>query len=205
METSYISSPLFVHSMHLNILCFIIIIIVKVTSQSSHLPWEPIKVNPWEKHYLLQPILRLYILQLIVFFLIYSHPLQMTFISQVPFQLYALEHFQTELHAIGVFIKLYKCVAWSRSNLLFNFNTPSQFITPLEKIRVLGVPLGTSSFISSLIKNVLLKDVHHVDLLPKIGDVQMAFGILTHCFMQWPLYLLQYTLPSSTFIKSLTF
>ncbi len=30
----------------------------------------------------------------------------------------------------------------------------------------------------------------------------MAFGILIYCFMQWPLYLLQCTPPSSTFIKS---
>ncbi len=38
--------PLFVHSMHLNLPCFIVIIIVKVMSQSSPLPWEPIKVIP---------------------------------------------------------------------------------------------------------------------------------------------------------------
>ncbi len=30
----------------------------------------------------------------------------------------------------------------------------------------------------------------------------MAYGILTHCFLQHPSYLLQCTLPSSTFIKS---
>jgi hypothetical protein len=34
-----------------------------------------------------------------------------------------------------------------------------------------------------------------------MGDVQAAFGIITHCFM--PSYLLWYTPPSSTFIKSL--
>jgi hypothetical protein len=35
----------------------------------------------------------------------------------------------------------------------------------------LGVPFSTSSFTSSFIKNVLLKDVRHVNLLPKMGDV----------------------------------
>jgi hypothetical protein len=35
-----------------------------------------------------------------------------------------------------------------------------------------------------------------------MGDVQMAFGILTRCFMQHPLYLLQCTFPSFTFTKS---
>jgi hypothetical protein len=42
-----------------------------------------------------------------------------------------------------------------------------------------------------------------MDLLIRMGDVQVAFGILTHCFMQHLSYLLQCTLPSSTFIESL--
>jgi hypothetical protein len=62
--------------------------------------------------------------------------------------------------------------------------------------------LGTSSFTSSFVKNTLLKDVQHVDLLFKMGDVQIAFGILIHFFMQWPLFFLQCTPLSSTFIKS---
>jgi len=71
-----------------------------------------------------------------------------------------------------------------------NFDTPSLFNTPLEGIRVLGFPLGISSFTSSFIKDVLLKDVQHVDLLHGMGDVQVAFRILSHYFMQWLLYLL---------------
>jgi len=89
--------------------------------------------------------------------------------------------------------------------LLLDFNTPSHFITPLKGIRILGVPLDISSFISSFIKNALLKDVHHVDLLLKMDDVQVAFGIITHYFMQWPLYILQCTFPFSTLIKSLIY
>jgi hypothetical protein len=38
---------------------------------------------------------------------------------------FAYEHFQTKLHAIGLSIQLHKCVAWSPSSLLPNFNTPS--------------------------------------------------------------------------------
>jgi hypothetical protein len=67
----------------------------------------------------------------------------------------------------------------------------------------LGVPLGTSSFTSSFIKDALLKDVWHVDLLFKLGDVKVAFGIFIHCFVQWPSYLLCCTPPFSTFIDSL--
>ncbi len=63
----------------------------------------------------------------------------------------------------------------------------------------MGVPLGISSFMSSFIKETMLEDVRHVDLLPIMGDVQVAFGIITHCFMQWPSYLLWCTPPFSTF------
>jgi hypothetical protein len=67
----------------------------------------------------------------------------------------------------------------------------------------LGVPLGTLTFTSSFIKDVFQKDVQHVDIYPIMEDVHVAFGILTHCFVQCPSYLLQCTPPSSTFIKSL--
>ncbi len=62
--------------------------------------------------------------------------------------------------------------------------------------------MGTLTFTSSFIKNALQKDVRHVDLLSKMDDVQVAFGILICCFMQCPLYFLQCTPPSSTFIES---
>jgi hypothetical protein len=51
-------------------------------------------------------------------------------------------------------------------------------MTPLEGIRVLGIPLSVSSFTSSFINEALLKDVWHVDLFPTMGDVQVTFGIL---------------------------
>jgi len=38
-------------------------------------------------------------------------------------------------------------------------------------------------------KEALQKDVQHVDLVLKMGDVQVAFGILIHCFMQHSSYL----------------
>jgi hypothetical protein len=52
-----------------------------------------------------------------------------------------------------------------------DFKTPPQFNTPLKGIKVLGVPLGTSSFTSSFIKNALLKDVQHVNIILKMSDV----------------------------------
>jgi hypothetical protein len=46
--------------------------------------------------------------------------------------------------------------------------------------------LDTSCFPSSFIKDVLLKDVQHVDLFPKMGDVQVAFEIITVATLLWP-------------------
>jgi len=38
---------------------------------------------------------------------------------------FTYEHLQTKLCAINGFIQLFKCVTWSPSSLLSNFNTPS--------------------------------------------------------------------------------
>jgi hypothetical protein len=42
---------------------------------------------------------------------------------------FAYEHIQTKFHAVGLFIQPHKCVTWSPSGLLLDFNTPSQFTT----------------------------------------------------------------------------
>jgi hypothetical protein len=41
----------------------------------------------------------------------------------------------------------------------------------------LGVPLGSFSFISFFFQDVLNDDVQHIDAIPKLGDVHVAFGI----------------------------
>ncbi len=85
-------------------------------------------------------------------------------------------------------------------------STPHPSLPPYQKeIRVLGIPLDISSITSSFIKDAMLEDVWHVDLFIKMGDVQVAFEILTHYFMQQFSYLLWCTPPSSTFIKSFIF
>ncbi len=96
---------------------------------------------------------------------------------------FAYEHFQIEFCAIGLHIQPKKCVTWSPFSLPPNFNTPSQFTIPPKRIRVLGVPLGTSSFTSSFIKDPMLEDVRHVNLLLAMSDVQITFRIIIHCFM----------------------
>jgi hypothetical protein len=73
--------------------------------------------------------------------------------------------------------------------MLPNFDNPTMFNIPSEGIKVLGVPLGTSSFTSFFMKDVLLEDVQCVDLLLRMGNVQVTFGILIHCLVQQPSYL----------------
>jgi hypothetical protein len=68
--------------------------------------------------------------------------------------------------------------------LQLDFDTSSKFNIPLKGIKVLEVPLDTSSFTSSFVNDALLKNIWHVDLFPRMGDVHVAFEILAHCFMQ---------------------
>jgi hypothetical protein len=56
---------------------------------------------------------------------------------------------------INISIYPQKFVAWSFFGLL----PPSHFNTPLEGIKVLGVPFNTLSFKSSFTEDTLLKDI----------------------------------------------
>jgi hypothetical protein len=100
-----------------------------------------------------------------------------TLTSYVPLQLYHphMINFKLIFFAISIFIQPHKCIAWSLFCLLPNFITPSKFSTPLQGIIILGIQLGISSFTSSFIKNALLKDVQHIDLFLRMGDVQVTW------------------------------
>jgi hypothetical protein len=69
----------------------------------------------------------------------------------------------------------------------------------------LGATFGTSLFTSFFIKDAILEDVYHVDLLLKMDNVQVTFGILIHCFVQRPSYLLRCTHSFSTSVESFNF
>jgi hypothetical protein len=47
-----------------------------------------------------------------------------------------------------------------------------------DNSRVLGVSFGFVAFFFSFLENVLDENVYHVDVLLKLGDVHVAFGIL---------------------------
>ncbi len=42
--------------------------------------------------------------------------------------------------------------------------------------KFVGIPMRSTTFISFFIKDVLLKDFKHVDLLLRMGDIQVIFG-----------------------------
>ncbi len=72
-------------------------------------------------------------------------------------------------------------------------NVPQFLLLPLSSSLDLQLSpsksLGVHHFTSLFIKNVLLKNNPYIDLFFKMGDIQETFVILTHCFMQQPLYL----------------
>jgi hypothetical protein len=162
------------HFKHLKFLCFTIIVIMKMMSQSSHVPWGLVKVILWGGGALFA------LAHFRALCSIASHFPSCLFPSIVDdihilnppsIVSFAYEHFQIELRAISLSIQPQKCVAWSSSGLPPNFNTQSQFTTPFEGIKILGVPLGTITFTSSFIKEALQQDVQHVDLFLRMGDV----------------------------------
>jgi hypothetical protein len=53
------------------------------------------------------------------------------------------------------------------------------FYYPIDDIKILGIPFGSNSFFLSFLQKVLDENVRHANALPKLGDVQVAFGILS--------------------------
>jgi hypothetical protein len=126
--------------MHFIFLCFIVIIIVKVMSQSSHLPWEPIKVIHWGALFVLAHFKALHFIVSHFPSCLFSSVIYDTHIISPPSIVsFAYEHFQTELYVIGFFIQPQKCIAWSPFGLPLNVDTSSQFTTLFEIISLGGI------------------------------------------------------------------
>jgi len=151
---------------------FTIIVIVKVMSQSSHLPWGFVKMILVGGALFALAHFRVLHSTINHFPCLFPSIANDTHSISPPLIISSTyEHFQTKLHAIGLSIQLKICVAWSPSGLQPNFNTPSQFTAPSKGTRVLRVPLNTLTFTSSFIKNALLENAQPVDLFPRMGDV----------------------------------
>ncbi len=160
--------------MHFSLFCFTVTIIVKVMSQSSHLPWEPTKWSLRRGAICFSYLKDLhFIISYFPSCLFPSIVNDIHIIGSLSIISFIYEHFWTKLSAISkLFIQFQKCVTWSHFGSSPNyFNTPSHFTTPSKGIKVFGVPFGISSFTSSFIKYAMLKDVRHVNLFPRMGDV----------------------------------
>ncbi len=70
----------------------------------------------------------------------------------------------------------HKCMILSPSNLLFDFSPPTNFCCHWTISRFLGVLFTTDSFTSSFVQDTLDQDVHHVNVLSRLKDVQVVFG-----------------------------
>ncbi len=82
----------------------------------------------------------------------------------------------------------------------FKFLPPSNIHTFVRDIKVLGVPLRSISFTSSFLLVTLDNDVQHIDAFSKLGDMKVAFEILTCCFAQMPYYFLHFPPPTPRFL-----
>jgi hypothetical protein len=72
-----------------------------------------------------------------------THIISLVFI--IPF---VFEHFGSQLAFVGFVVQPCKCLVWSSFDLFFGFFAPFNFRHLSNNIKVLGVPLGSASFIS---------------------------------------------------------
>jgi hypothetical protein len=64
-------------------------------------------------------------------------------------------HYSSQLDLIGLAIQPHKCATRFPLRLPSGFSPTSRFCTPIEGIKVLGVPLGSFSFTSSFFQDAL--------------------------------------------------
>ncbi len=88
------------------------------------------------------------------------------------------DHFVSHLASMGLIVQLCKCLAQASSNLFLWFIPLVEFYAPFDGIKILGVPFGFASFAFSFLQEVLSENVRHVDVFPRLRNVQVAFDIL---------------------------
>jgi len=71
---------------------------------------------------------------------------------------------------MGLFVQPRKCLAWALFGLPPKFVPPTKLCCPPYDIGMFGIPFGSTFFFFFLLE-VLNKDVWHVNVLLKLGDV----------------------------------
>jgi len=94
-----------------------------------------------------------------------------------------------QLAFMGFVVQPCKCLAWSSFDLHFGFFLLINFCCPSNNIKILGIPVIFISFSLSFLQDTFDKDVHHVDALPRLGDVQITFEVPFSMFHPKKLYI----------------
>ncbi|KAL2650793.1 hypothetical protein R1flu_018921 [Riccia fluitans] len=110
--------------------------------------------------------------------------------------LLAFHTLQDQLASVGLTIQPAKCTAWSPHGLPPSLSLPKGFYVSTIGLRILGAPLGPDSFVQTYAVETLQEALQSLHDLPLLADLQVAFGLLVHCFARRPLYLLRMTVPS---------
>jgi hypothetical protein len=85
---------------------------------------------------------------------------------------------------MGFVVQPCKCLDWSSFYLAFGFFPPIDFCCPSNNIKIVGILIIFISFSLFFLQDTFDKDVCHVDVLPRLGDVQITFEIFFQCFVQ---------------------
>ena len=68
---------------------------------------------------------------------------------------------------------------------------------------MLGAPLGSEEFVSTFVRSALEEETRDLDMLPRLGDPQVAFRLLTMVFARRPSYLTRVCPPASYVLEQL--
>lgn len=96
---------------------------------------------------------------------------------------HAFDHFASQLGLVGLMIQNCKFVTTWFTSTCLNFSFHVGFYTPLDNIKVLGIPFGSPSFAFFFIQYALDDNVCHVEALLSLRNILVAFGILFWCFI----------------------
>jgi hypothetical protein len=81
-------------------------------------------------------------------------------------------------------VEFHKCLVQAPFSLPFRFTFLADFCSIIDDIKILGVFFSFGFFFPHPLLEVLDKDVHHGDVLSKLGDVLVVVGIIFWCFNQ---------------------
>lgn len=80
---------------------------------------------------------------------------------------------------MGLSVQPRKCLVWVLTSLPHGFVPLAEFCCPIGGIWIPSDPFILASFASFFLQKALGGDVWHVNVFPRLKDVQVAFGIIS--------------------------